>query len=502
MTNAPAGPRRLIVGPFNRVEGDLEVRLDIQDQQVQSAQVVAPLYRGFEQILQGRAPLDALAIVPRVCGICSVSQSLAAAAALRDLAARALGLRSQELLAENGRLASNLVHAAENIADHLTHSFVFFLPDFARSDYEGQPWHPFAQRAYAANRGTHSAAMIRLRARLLHVVGLLAGKWPHSLALQPGGTTVAADSGTKARLLSVLADVRRDLEQHVFAAPLERISALDSLDTLESYRQEEAPESSDFRFFLSLCESLALHDLGQCSVAHLSFGAYHGAGPDGSAPLFGSGVWDHSNTGVQPLDLAMIDEDLSHAWYQGITAPPQAPLPLPDPEQKDAYSWCKAPRLAGKPAQTGALARALCNDHSLLTTLTHHRGSSVASRVIARFLEIARLIPEMEQWVRALRPREPFCLDVPMPRDGQGIGLCEAARGALGHWVSVQNGQITDYQIIAPTTWNFSPRDQNGIAGPLEQALVGCPAAENSPAPVAVQHVVRSFDPCMVCTVH
>ena len=77
---------RLIVGPFNRVEGDLEVQLDVAQSRVRAAWVNSPMYRGFEQILPGKEPLDALVIVPRLCGICSVSQSVAAARALSDLA--------------------------------------------------------------------------------------------------------------------------------------------------------------------------------------------------------------------------------------------------------------------------------------------------------------------------------------------------------------------------------------------------------------------------------
>jgi hydrogenase large subunit len=89
-----------------------------------------------------------------------------------------------------------------------------------------------------------------------------------------------------------------------------------------------------------------------------------------------------------------------------------------------------------------------------------------------------------------------------LPEDGDAVGLVEAARGALGHWVSVQHGRIQNYQIIAPTTWNFSPRDAAGVPGALEQALAGMAVDPDDPMPVTVQHVVRSFDPCMVCTVH
>ena len=82
------------------------------------------------------------------------------------------------------------------------------------------------------------------------------------------------------------------------------------------------------------------------------------------------------------------------------------------------------------------------------------------------------------------------------------MGLCEAARGSLGHWLSIRGGRIASYQIVAPTGWNFSPRDHAGTPGALEAALVGAPVLAGERSPVAVQHIVRSFDPCMVCTVH
>lgn len=480
---------RLIVGPFNRVEGDLEVRLDITDGTVREAFVSAPLYRGFEQILEGRVPLDALTIAPRICGICSVSQSMAVTAALRSLA----GAEP----APNGQLAANLVHAAENLADHLTHSFVFFLPDFANPAYATQPWFARAEAFYAAGRGSRSASAIKLRARLLHVVGLLAGKWPHSLALQPGGTTVAVDAGVKARLLSVLADVRHGLEHQIFAAPLERIADIDSIATLTSYVTEEAPESADFRFFLSIADALNLHQLGRCTDRFLSVGAYDtGTGHH----LFASGLWQ--NGAVRPVNLDGLIEDPARAWMDGLPRHPAEGLSHPDMDKADAYTWCKAPRLDGQTVQVGALARQLIAGHPLISALVARDGGSVAGRVIARFLEMARLVIAMEGWVRDLRPNAAFCADSPLPRDGQGLGLVEAARGSLGHWLSVRDGRLSTYQIIAPTTWNFSPRDAAGTPGPLEEALVGTPVTEGDAAPVAVQHVVRSFDPCMVCTVH
>ena len=121
---------RIVLGPFNRVEGDLEISLDVDAGQVVAAHVNAPLFRGFEQILTGRAAADALVVVPRICGICSVAQSAAAAAALAALC----GVE----MPANGRLARHLIQATENLADHLTHFYLFFMPDFARSGYVGR----------------------------------------------------------------------------------------------------------------------------------------------------------------------------------------------------------------------------------------------------------------------------------------------------------------------------------------------------------------------------
>ena len=124
------------------------------------------------------------------------------------------------------------------------------------------------------------------------------------------------------------------------------------------------------------------------------------------------------------------------------------------------------------------------------------------ARVLARLLELAQVLPAMEAWADALRPGEPWCIQGNLPDKGAAMGLVEAARGSLGHWIDLRQGRITRYQIIAPTTWNFSPRDSAGVPGALEQALVGLPVDTDDGAPLAVQHVVRSFDPCMVCTVH
>jgi [NiFe] hydrogenase large subunit len=83
----------------------------------------------------------------------------------------------------------------------------------------------------------------------------------------------------------------------------------------------------------------------------------------------------------------------------------------------------------------------------------------------------------------------------------KGFGLTEAPRGALGHWINIQNGKISNYQMVVPSTWNLGPRDSSGNLGPVEQALIGTPVADAS-KPLEILRIVHSFDPCLACAVH
>ncbi|GAA0309886.1 nickel-dependent hydrogenase large subunit [Rhodovulum strictum] len=471
---------RLIVGPFNRVEGDLEVHLDIAGGSVRAARVNAPLYRGFERMLLGRPPSDALTLTPRICGICSISQSAAAA--------RALAAAGGHTPAPQGETVAALIHAIENVSDHLTHFTLFFMPDFARPCYAARPWHAQAAARFTAIEGSAARQAVEARAALMHILGLLAGKWPHTLAIQPGGVTRAPGPRDKVRIAASLTAFRRYLETVVFGAPPEEFAALSTRAALMGW------DTGDAGLFLRIAADLDLDALGRGSGRYLSFGAYPAGGGHGFAP----GIWQGG--AAHPLDLSGLVEDNAHSWMLGAPAHPETGQTIPDEDMRDAaYSWCKAPRLGGLTHETGALARQVIDGHPLARDLA---GGGVLARVAARLLELARTQMLMERLAHGIDPAARFMVPAPDLREGTGAGLVEAARGALGHWLRVEKGRIAGYQIVAPTTWNFSPRDGTGQPGPLEAALVGAPVGPGETTPVAVQHIVRSFDPCMVCTVH
>ena len=478
---------RRLLGPFSRVEGDLEVQIEVEHNQVTRAWVNSPLFRGYEQILHGKDPLDALVYTPRICGICSVSQSVAAAQAI----AAAQNLQP----CPNGELATNLILSTENMADHLTHFYLFFMPDFARDEYQNKSWFDDTVTRFKAMKGTAASQVLPARASFLHLTGILAGKWPHSLAIQPGGTTRSIESSERIRLNTLIRSFREFLETTLFGVTLEQISELDSEDALLELIEQNP--NSDFAHFLRISRDLKLTDLGRARDQFMSYGAY----TLGSDHLFKSGIWHQQ---YSFLDSTQIREDLSQSWLKSQSEPkhPFKGSTIPDTDETRGYSWCKAPRLDGQVMEVGAIARQMVNGHPLIQSLVSKYGANVQNRVVARLLELALVIPQMENWVRALTPGEEFCKFQAIPDEAQGAGMVEAARGSLGHWLSIKNGRIINYQIIAPTTWNFSPRDSEQQPGALEQALQGAIVDEGLNNNASIQHIIRSFDPCMVCTVH
>jgi hydrogenase large subunit len=107
----------------------------------------------------------------------------------------------------------------------------------------------------------------------------------------------------------------------------------------------------------------------------------------------------------------------------------------------------------------------------------------------------------MAEWVLEIKLDDPVATHFDMPKEATGFGLWDASRGALGHWIAIEDRKIRKYQAVVPTTWNASPRDDAGVAGPIEQALVGAEVKDPS-NPFSLARIVRSFDPCIACAVH
>ena len=225
---------------------------------------------------------------------------------------------------------------------------------------------------------------------------------------------------------------------------------------------------------------------------------------------------------VLPLDEAKITEEVTHAWYKGADAlhPYQGKTePNGNVKGDEKYTWCKAPRYDGEPYEVGPLARFIIGygqghaqikalvDSTLKTTgLPVTVLFSTLGRTAARALETKLIADNTERWIgelidniKAGDTRTWTRCDV--PEQGQGRGMTEVPRGALGHWIKIKGKVIDNYQAVVPSTWNSSPRDKNGKRGPYEQALIGTKLA-NVEQPLEIIRTIHSFDPCMACAVH
>ncbi len=129
------------------------------------------------------------------------------------------------------------------------------------------------------------------------------------------------------------------------------------------------------------------------------------------------------------------------------------------------------------------------------------RGVSPLARELARLIRSAELLPVALRWLRDSDPVKGYYLEPPTITKGRGLGIVQASRGMLGHWLEVADDRIESYQMITPTSWNASPHDDRGQPGPMEKALLGAEVSDPE-NPYELGHIIRSFDPCLVCAVH
>lgn len=496
--------------PLNRVEGDLEIHLQVDAAgTVIDARSVGTMYRGFENLMTGRAPLDALVITPRICGICTTAHLNAAAETLDRL----YGAR----VPDNARRLRNVTLMVEQLQNDMRHAFLLFMPDTVHPAYGQQPLYPEALRRYEPLKGETQIQAIAETQHLIEIIAILGGQWPHSSFMVPGGVVSVPSAADLNQCRHLLHNYRRWYESRVLGCDLDTWRAVQSVDDLEAWLlADPAHAQSELGLFIRHGRALGFDGLGRGHERFITHG-----GPklpvDTAVQGFGGGMFIpagvYQDGEKQSLDPQEIAEDISCAYYKGQGRfHPFDAVTVPAPESIDSddagagrsakYSWAKAPRYEGGPAETGPLADLLMAGHRLVTDWVETRGASVLIRQLARMIRPAVLLPAVDSWLREMATcPSPFYHHYQKRINGEGFGLITAPRGALGHWIRLKEGVISNYQVIPPTAWNGSPRDEGGVRGPWEEALVGTVLTDPE-NPIEVEHVIRSFDPCLVCAVH
>lgn len=502
---------KIVIDPITRIEGHLKIECLVENGVIKEARSSGMLFRGFELILQGRDPRDAQIITQRICGVCNLCHAMASTLNLDS----AFGLADK--IPDNGRIMRNLAAGLHVLQDHILHFYHLAAFDYVDvtkvAKYAGNDpdlksikafigrgeLGPFVPRyegdyrlADEVDRAavSHYVKALEMRRKGHEAVAMLTGRIPHTAAIVPGGMAEVPTVDKIASLLWRLNELRSFIDNAYIP---------DVLAVAEAY--------SDY------------FQIGAGCKNYLSYGAYdlEGDNPDYTQRkrLFQQGTVS-ANLKLRPLDLGKITEAVRHSWYADETSGlhPAQGKTKPAEGKKSGYSWLKAPRYEGQVYEVGPLAQILTTYaggngqvKSLVDdVLAHFKAEpptlfSVLGRHAARALAAKYIADSMGEWLLQLKPGEPAFIPYEIPEEAYGVGIIDAARGALGHWVEIKDKKIANYQCVVPTTWNASPRDDAGTPGAIEQALIGTRVRDEQ-NPFEIVRIVRSFDPCIACAVH
>jgi len=481
--------------PLNRSEGDLEIRVELEEDRVSNAWSSGVMFRGIERLMIKRGALDGLVITPRICGICGTAHLSAAAKALDSI--------YNATPPPNAVMVRYLALMTEHLQSDIRHAFLMFFSDFVNPAYSENPLYEEAMRRYAPFKGKMVVETIHQSKKVLEIIALLGGQWPHSSYMAPGGIATTPKPNDLMQCSYILKKYLTWYEEKILGCSLERWNQVQSQEDLETWRQEKkSHQNSEVGFYIRYAKSIGLHKMGQGHGNFISFGAYDLPNTDAGL-LFPAGFARGAK--AYPFDQNQVTEHVKHSWYEyyeGGKHPSEGvTVPYATGNESIQYSWVKAPRYENLPAETGPLAEMVIAGKPLFQDLVKTNGPNAFVRELARLVRPVELLPTMIKWFQDINSKDKFYV-APKPKpDGEGFGLVTASRGALGHWVKIEDNKIKKYQIITPTAWNGSPRDSDGVRGPWEEALIGT-RIKDPDNPVELGHVVRSFDPCLVCAVH
>lgn len=450
---------KIIINPITRISGFLQIEITIEKNTVIDAKSNGFLFRGFEKMLKGRSPLDAIYFTERICGICSTAHGFVSSTALED------AFKIQ--IDENGRVLRDIMHGCEFLQNHIRHFYQFTIPDYVQIGIE--PADDEARKYKLPKEvndkiSSHYIESFKYSRDAHKMLAILGGKAPHNHGIFVGGVTVNIDAAKIIELKSILFSIS-DFITNIM---------LGDIDIISKYYPEDFKNGEGYGNFMS-------------------YGAFDSS-YNGMANYVESGVLINNVKGK--FDLTKISEDISHAYYSDTK---QVLIQEdnnfePDANKKDANSWVKAVRYDGIPMEVGPLARLWING-------SYTKGVSTLDRTNARVIEAKNICEIIGKLIDRIKLAPASQKEWQIPQSAKGVGLKDTTRGALGHWITIEGQKIENYNIITPSGWNLSPEDSNGNKGPIEKALIGT-YIEDVKNPSEVGRIVRSFDPCVSCATH
>lgn len=495
--------KKVTVSPLTRIEGHLKIDVEIEGGKIVDVHCAGEMFRGWEVILKGRHPLDAQQISQRICGVCPIAHGHASTRCLDD----ALNITPPD----NGRLLRNMILGANYIQSHILHFYHLAALDYvdisAILKYKGNspklnkvkrwaqseldsgrsnalsPFMPRYKGDYIEDDElnieaiAHYLEALEMRKKAHEALTLFGGKMPHTVSVIPGGITEKPTVDKIAAYLSYMKEL------HTF---VEKKYIPDVIAVAQNHPQ----------YF----------GIGKGPGNFLSYGTFE-ENNEGTELFLTRGV--AINGTYRQFDKMNINEYVGFSKYKSESGlHPWNGRTDPDPGKEKSYSFIKAPRYEDTVMEVGPLARTvvayLSGKNEAVKNLVDETCSSIGIQVsdlfsvlgrhASRALECLMVAERCKQWAMELKPGEPVHTPFAIPSEAKGSGFSEAPRGAVSHWIKINGHMIDLYQVIAPTTWNCSPRDDEGHMGAVEQALIGTPVADVE-NPIEPVRVVRSFDP-------
>jgi len=553
---------RIVVDPVTRIEGHLRVEAVVENGVITDAFSSGTMIRGLEKILIGRDPRDAWAITERVCGVCTTVHALASVRSVED--ALGIAVPPTAELIRNIMMATlyvqdhvvhfyhlhaldwvdivNALKADPKKASDLAQSFskwdkntpAYFsavqdkIKQFAASGLgifaNGYWGHPAYKLPPEVNliAVAHYLDALEWQKEIVKIHAVFGGKNPHPNYLVGGVpcsinvNEVAAINMERLNLVSRLISQADEFVNQVYIPDLLAVA---------SFYKDWAGHGGGLKNYLSYGE-YPTKGYGSPDAFKYARGAILGRDLSTVHP-------------VNPKDSEEIKEYIAHSWYdyeggndKGIhpwagetkinyTGPTP---PFETLEGHDKYSFLKTPRWKDNAMEVGPLARLLVSYaagrpdvkevvNATLGKLNVPVGAlfSTLGRTAARGIDAALAMVWLKEFFGELMDRvksnevstfnsekwEPKT----WPKECEGVGLVEAPRGSLAHWIKIKDGAIDNYQLVVPTTWNGSPRDAKNQRSSFEESLIGTPVAKID-EPVEIIRTIHSFDPCLACAVH
>lgn len=555
---------RIVIDPITRIEGHLRVEIEVKDGRISDAYSSGTMVRGIETILKGRDPRDAWAFVGRVCGVCTSTHSLTSvrtvenalgisvppnAELIRNLMANALYIQDHvvhfyvlhalDWVDVVSALKANPADAsaiAQSISPWPKSSVGYFTDiqkrfrNFVESGQlgifaNGYWGHPAYKLPPAVNliAVAHYLEALEWQKELVKVHTIFGGKNPHPNYLVGGvpcSINIEEANAVNAERLAMVGKLFEDAKIFV-----NQVYIPDLLAVASFYKSDWGA-------------------IGGGLSNYMSFGDFPTNGynnPD-SFKMPRGVIINRDLSQIHEIkadDPEQIQEYINNSWYEyskgdkaglhpweGETTlnytGPKPPYDQLDVSQK--YSWVKTPRWKGYPMEVGPLARMLVGYasgkpeykeviESTLKTLDVPVAAlfSTLGRTAARGLEtklacdwalefFQQLLSNIKNGDTRTQNNDKWAPET-WPATAKGIGMVEAPRGALSHFIVIDDKKIANYQLVVPTTWNASPRDPEGKRSAYEESLIGTPVADPK-LPLEVLRTIHSFDPCLACAVH